>query len=95
MSVREAVPAVIAADGPLDQAGAVAIASASERQEDLAGVAGVKRRRRWREYARRDGVPRVPSVARVAPVVNVPRDRVAHERPQFLIRDFHRIPLRQ
>ena len=36
MSVRHAVPAVIAADGGLDQTGAVGVAAAKKRQQSMA-----------------------------------------------------------
>ena len=43
MSVRQAIPAVIAADRRLDQAGTVAVAAARERQEQMAGVLAERR----------------------------------------------------
>ena len=67
MPVRQAIPAVIAANRWLDQAGTVAISTASERQEHMAGMIAEGRRRR----------------RRIAFATNPPPNRFAHELTQF------------
>ena len=44
MSVREAIPAVVTTDRRLDQAGAVAVPAAGQRQKHMTGVRAERRR---------------------------------------------------
>ena len=77
MTERLTVAAMIAADSRLDHTPAVVFGTSSGKRE--ASVAGV--------YPGEGGRP--GRVGRCANRAAVPRDRVAHERPQFLIRDLH------
>src|SRR5689334_4274187 len=67
MSVRLAIPAVVAADGRLDETRAVLVAAADERQTDEAGVRRVARLLCGAALRRR---------------ADVTRDRVADHRAQ-------------
>ena len=69
VSVRQAIPAVVAANGRLDEARAVAVAAAQERQQGMTRMG-------------RGPIVRFPNRRRRT---EVPGDRLADHRAQFLV----------
>jgi len=77
MAERLAVAAVVAADARLDQAAPIVSAAAGDEKSSVADVEAKDRGRPWNRIRGCSGRPAVP------------RDGVAHERAQFLVRDLH------
>ena len=78
MAERLAVAAVAAADRRFDQAQAILFAAGGKRKSPVARMRAVERVR-----------PRL--VGRGTGHATMPRNGVAHERTQFLIRDLHEL----